>query len=339
MKRKKWTKAEFEQQIKTLEGYKVFAPVQVDDVAVFAPVGKDDTLALDKPNTKTSVKSVLFPQTETLFCYKRRGKNAVIEDVPLDDEKKVVFGVRPCDVASLGVLDAVFLSDDYIDPYYKRRRENTTIVAAACNDPEPTCFCTSMGGGPWSREGADVFTYDIGDYFVAESVTEKGDALLDACGGEDVPDADPAVETLKEKAEQAMEKVKLGDLPSNLKTMFDDPRWEAIAERCIGCGVCSYICPTCHCFDIQDQAGHEGGKRVRNWDSCMFPIFSLHASGHNPRTDQHQRIRQRIMHKFSYFKENLDQVACVGCGRCIQSCPANIDIREIIELLEAKQDG
>ena len=339
MKRKKWTTSEFEQKIKNLKGYKVFAPVQVDDVALFAPVSEKDTLALDKPNTKTSVKSVLFPQTETLFCYKRHGKNSVIDDVPLDEEKKVVFGVRPCDIASLAVLDAVFLSEDYPDPYYKKRRENTTLVASACNEPEPTCFCTSMGGGPWSREGADVFTYQAGDQWVAESVTEKGDALLDALGGEDAAGPDPAGEALREAAEKAIKKVHLGNLPANLKTMFDDPRWEAIAERCLGCGVCSYICPTCHCFDIQDQTDQEGGKRVRNWDSCMFPIFSLHASGHNPRTTQHQRIRQRVMHKFNYFVENLDRVACVGCGRCIQSCPANIDIREIIGLLETEQDG
>jgi len=215
-----------------------------------------------------------------------------------------------------------------------KRRENTAIVTFACNEPEPTCFCTSMGIGPWSREGADVFVYDAGDYYVAEPVTEKGEALLDAVDGEDLAEVPAVTETLKATAEKAIKKVDVAKLTAKLGKMFNDPKWDAISERCVGCGICSYICPTCHCFDIQDQVGQECGKRVRNWDSCMFPIFSLHASGHNPRTGGHQRIRQRVMHKFNYFVENFGRIACVGCGRCVQSCPANMDIREIIELLE-----
>jgi ferredoxin len=335
LKRKKWTKSDFEKRIKSLDGYKVFAPVQADKVAIFAPVCEGDALAFDKPNTRTSVKSVLFPQTETLFCYERCGRNMAIKDVPLDNERKVVFGVRACDAASMKALDAVFSSKDYTDPYYMKRRENTTFVVSACNEPEPTCFCTSFGLGPWSREGADVFVCDLGDHRVAESLTEQGEALLTAMGGEDLAEAPAEAGKLKEAAEKAVKKVELGDLSAKLKRLFNDARWEALSERCLGCGICSYICPTCHCFDIQDEVGQECGKRVRNWDTCMLPLFSLHVSGHNPRTSGHQRIRQRVMHKFNYFVENFGQVACVGCGRCIQSCPANMDIREIIELLKA----
>jgi ferredoxin len=336
LRRKKWLKSELKSIISNIKGYKVFAPVQMDSVVLFAPVNEDDALALDRPNTKASVKNVFFPQTEPLFCYKRCGRNMSIDSVPLDAEKKVIFGVRPCDAASLQALDAVFSTEEYPDPYYMKRRENTTLIVFACNEPEPTCFCTSLEGGPWSREGADVFVYDTGDFLVAESITGKGDVVVDQIGGKDIPEVPANADSLKQTAGGSIRKIDIGDLPAKLQQMFDSPKWQAIAERCLGCGICSYLCPTCHCFDIQDQVGQEGGRRVRNWDSCMFPVFSLHASGHNPRTNGYQRIRQRVMHKLNYFSKNFGRIACVGCGRCIQSCPANIDMREVIEMLRAE---
>jgi ferredoxin len=115
-----------------------------------------------------------------------------------------------------------------------------------------------------------------------------------------------------------------------LSSSFDDPAWQSLHEKCLGCATCAFVCPTCHCFDIQDENKCGKGRRVRLWDSCQLCLFTLHTSGHNPRPSGKERLRQRVMHKFNYFKTNNGQIACVGCGRCIRECPVNMDIRQII---------
>jgi sulfhydrogenase subunit beta (sulfur reductase) len=173
----------------------------------------------------------------------------------------------------------------------------------------------------------------LGDDLLLEPLSGKGEKLV-----EDLGDAPSSMleekEKERKKAEESMTaKIDIEGLPDKLKGMFDHEVWEIITEKCIGCGVCTYLCPTCHCFDIQDEATDRGGRRVRNWDSCMFPIFTFHGSGHQPRTKKHQRMRQRIMHKFNYYVENFGVIACVGCGRCITECPTNEDLRDNLKKL------
>ena len=166
-----------------------------------------------------------------------------------------------------------------------------------------------------------------------EVLTEKGEKLPDI---QKLPQADEQqIKIAKEIEDKVSEKMKapvIEDITEKLRGMFEHPLWEDIHQRCLGCGVCTYLCPTCYCFDIQDiPSGHGQGTRIRSWDSCMFSSFTLQASGHNPRSSLKQRLRQRIMHKFNYFVENYGVLGCVGCGRCIKNCPAGIDIREIIQ--------
>jgi sulfhydrogenase subunit beta (sulfur reductase) len=207
-----------------------------------------------------------------------------------------------------------------------------------CTSPCSTCFCTSVGGGPFDGEGLDVLLTDTGEAFLARILTEKGEGLLDVAKGLESADED-LIQRAKGVEQQAERRIiskvdtsKLAGL--DVLALHEADFWDELHFSCINCGVCTYLCPTCWCFDIQDETYGRAGRRIRNWDSCMFPLFTLHASGHNPRGKEIQRVRQRFMHKLKYYVDkHQNGVACVGCGRCVQHCPVNIDIREVIRLM------
>lgn len=317
--------------------YEVYAPVNEGDYAMFKRICAGSEADLSCSNAKMSPKGILFPQSEKLFSYNVvDGGAAKLEDHK-DTAKKVVFGIRPCDAKSFVLLDNVFNNDQYRDPYYCDRRENTTLVGLGCNEPASTCFCTSMGGGPFDTKGLDLLLIDIGDAYVVEVITEKGKTLASKLGIAGTDDASTA-EDRKAKSEVACT-IDITGLKEKLDVNFNDPVWDSIHEKCLGCAACSYLCPTCHCFDIVDDAVDCQGCRVRNWDACMFPLFTLHGSGHNPRPTNKERFRQRVMHKFKYFVDRYGAIACVGCGRCIKNCPVNMDIREVLADIRRAESG
>lgn len=289
----------------------------------------------DFGNSDKPPKEVFFPQTETMFDFVPDGNKLVDYREPeISDKSILLFGVRPCDAKAMIYLDTLF-GWDYIDPYYSERREKATIISLGCNEPQKNCFCTSMGGGPASGEGADMLWTDLGDRYLVESSGEKGNSILSA-GGDifiDAPTAD--IETAREKhekAEAAMGRtLAIEGLPEALEATFDSPYWEGFSKRCMGCGTCTLLCPTCHCFDINDIITMGKGWRERTWDSCQYPYYTLHASGHNPRPSKKHRQRNRVYHKLLYTVRNFDMTTCVGCGRCINKCPVNIDIIEVAE--------
>ncbi|TYO97728.1 4Fe-4S dicluster domain-containing protein [Desulfallas thermosapovorans] len=315
---------------KLIGEYQVFAPVQEGSYTLFKQICSGADAALTDGNTKLPAKEIIFPQSEKLFSYNVTAEGAKLESI-IDDRKKVVFGVRPCDAKSLTLLDNVFNNDKYQDPYYLTRRANTILVGIGCNSPASTCFCTSVKGGPFDTKGLDLLLVDIGDAYVVEVVTEKGKTLIDNAGFASASEADKAAAAKAKDEAQVTCQVNTDGLKEKLDVNFYDPIWEKIHEKCLGCGACTYLCPTCHCFDIVDDAVDCNGCRVRNWDSCAFPLFTLHGSGHNPRTSNKERYRNRIMHKFKYFVDNFGEIACVGCGRCIKNCPVNMDIRVVLE--------
>jgi ferredoxin len=314
------------------EGRRVFAPVLREGVSAFEEIRGGDEISLSDGNTRESVKGLFFPQRERLFSY-REGE---IDEPFIPDEKRVVFGVRPCDARSLSLLDRVFDGGDCRDPYYLTRRETALVIAVGCNRPPDTCFCTVTGGGPFSTEGADLLLTDRGESYIAKPVTKEGEEFLrDASGFENAgPDR---IAAGRESMEHALNVVnaglRIGPILEAIDRDFDDPVWETIHEKCIGCGVCTFLCPTCHCFDILDEGDAEG-ERIRIWDACMFPQFTLHASGANPRPTGKERMRQRVMHKFRYFVENHGEAACTGCGRCVRFCPVNLDIRDVLKRIQ-----
>ncbi|TET47543.1 4Fe-4S ferredoxin [candidate division TA06 bacterium] len=312
----------------------VMGPTRTKKGICYKPIKDGKDLVLEWGNSLIGPKEFLFPQNEILV----RFEGYVDSAVPVGEAEKVgpivVFAARPCDARAIAILDKLFINEDYVDDYYRARREATTLICFSCNQPRPTCFCTSVGGGPFDATACDVAMARISEDYLVEALTEKGEKLV-----KDLPDADPSLlekkEKLKKSAEESITtKLDLEGIPEKLKGMFEDPIWEEITDKCIGCGVCTYLCPTCHCFDIQDEAVDDNGKRIRNWDSCMFPIFTYHGSGHQPRDKRHQRMRQRIMHKFNYYVENFGVIACVGCGRCITECPTNEDLRDNLRKLK-----
>lgn len=325
---------------KLMQDYQVFAPVKEADYFSFKQIDSGDQATLEYRNSKTPPKEVLFPRSENLFCYHCE-KDGVQLTEQIDESKKVIVGLRPCDAQSLLLLDKAFSNDKYQDPYYLTRRNNTLLVGLGCNEPATTCFCTSLGGGPFSTAGLDLLLVDTGNQYVVEVLTERGQELL---SGMELPtatrEAQEAARMVKEGATLSTQ-LDLTGLKSRLDVNFYDPIWDRIHEKCLGCAACTYSCPTCHCFDIVDEVEGKDGCRVRHWDACMFPLFTLHGSGHNPRPTGKERFRQRVMHKFKYFMDNFNAIACVGCGRCIINCPVNLDIREVlteIQGAEARSD-
>jgi sulfhydrogenase subunit beta (sulfur reductase) len=312
----------------------VFAPVKMEGVILIREIDSPSQVHLEYRNAKESPKSVLFPQRETLFRYRaEKGKAEV--DVPAGASRgRVLFGIRPCDARGLLLLDKVF-GGGSCDPYYMDKRKETVVVSLGCADPNPSCFCFSMGGGPCSPEGSDVLLLDLGDRYVAEAVSEKGAALLEDQVFEASDEESRTLgEKTKKQAEASMQPVaKKEDLERELEPLFNDPVWQDLAESCLGCGICTYLCPTCHCFDLCDEASGSAGQRIRVWDSCQFPLFTQQASGFNPRPTGKERFRQRIMHKLSYLPKSQSMTGCVGCGRCVTECPVNLDIREVIRSL------
>lgn len=317
-----------------VQGRQVFAPVRKGEVILIREIDSPSQVVLEYRNAKESPKSVLFPQKETLFRYlAEKGKAEV--DIPPDREQgRVLFGIRPCDARGLLLLDKVF-GGDRRDPYYADKRAHTVVVSLGCADPDPACFCLSMGGGPCSAEGSDLLLLDLGDRYVAEAGSEKGEALLGDQAFEKCDEEAPALAAkVKRESKASMKPVALKEkLAERLDRLFNDPVWKDLTESCLGCGICTYLCPTCHCFDLCDEAAGTTGERIRVWDSCQFPLFTQQASGFNPRPTVKERFRQRIMHKFSYLPETQAMPGCVGCGRCVTECPVNLDIREVMTSL------
>lgn len=318
----------------------VYAPVKEGTYSLFKKLSSGSEAYFGFVNSKITPKGILFPQSERLFCYSTAGGETKLEEHK-DSARKIIFGIRPCDARALMMLDKVFKNEKYEDPYYRERRANTLLVGMACNDPADTCFCTSMGGGPFTREGLDVMLTDIGDEYVVEAITEKGREFVAGLGLTEASGSQRAATAKAEKEAEVTCRVNTDGLKARLDNNFYEPIWDKFHERCLGCGACTYSCPTCHCFDIVDDAVDCNGCRVRNWDSCMFPLFTQQGSGYNPRPSGKERMRQRIMHKFKYFVDNFNAMACVGCGRCIINCPINQDIRDVLkDILETEErDG
>ena len=311
---------------------KVYAPVKSNDIILFEQINKPSEMNLDFCKTQVPPKKLLFHQTETLFKF-TPGTKAKIESTEID-EKKVIFGIRPCDAKSIAILDHAF-QGDYNDPYFLTKRKNTVLVGLSCNKPELNCFCTSFDDSPVSSKYVDILLTDIGENFYVEVTSDKGKQLAKGLSTLFKPAKESDAKKKKEIEKKAVDMIsrhqKTNGISEKLDKIFDNPFWKEIAFKCVGCGTCTYLCPTCHCFDIQDESTLTKGARVRVWDTCMNPEYTLHASGHNPRPSRMNRTRNRVYHKFNYYPKNYNIIACVGCGRCINDCPVNIDIIDIID--------
>jgi ferredoxin len=320
--------------------YALFGPKKINQSFEFKELQNNETPDLTGLNTRLSAKELIYPQSQAMFTYtldENEADHHIMKPVEGKMTKRAVIGIRPCDADAFLLVQRNFDTPEYKDPYWIEAYESTVLVGLACTDPCGTCFCTSAGSGPANEKGLDVLLVDAGDHFIAKAVTEKGDALLSASSWSDpmdAGDAEKAIEAARSTAEKKITSfVKTETLRSmDSMAIYNAPFWEDVSFSCINCGTCTFVCPTCWCFDIQDETHKKKGVRMRNWDSCMFPLFSLHGSGHNPRGEKVQRVRQRFMHKLKYYVDKYDNgIMCVGCGRCVRSCPVNIDIRRVCE--------
>ena len=311
----------------SLKGYEIWAPVQKDATTLFKVIKEFQNISLDLNHQPIISKSAIFPQTEPLFTFDHDA--SVKETFPKEGADTIVFGIRPCDARSFLLLDPVF-EGDFPDPYYLNRRNKAALIGIACNEPFPNCFCTSIGGSPFSKEGLDLIFTELNGSFHIEIITEKGKKIIDKASShltqasaEDTKQKEQLAKTSESKMKR---QINLDGVAEKLSAIFNHTIWKQFASKCIGCGICTYSCPTCYCFDMQDESSVRKGRRVRIWDSCMFAEYTLHASGHNPRPTRTERLRNRIYHKFKFNSDNYGVPGCVGCGRCIALCPVNVDL-------------
>ena len=336
---KKTGLADFVDQL--MENHRVYAPVRQQDMTNFQEISTADQVDLSFANTTLSPKSIILPQSEVMFAFnldRTTDQAGILHQLETDHFPRVIFGIRPCDAKAFDLLDLNFSTPSHQDTWWVRRRQITTLVGLGCNTPCPTCFCTSVGSGPFATEGLDLLLIDGDDEFIIQVITEKGQGLLNDIGvkAEASGAKKEVVSALQNSSLQSIKSVvpTEGLKQHDANALFNADFWEEVQFACINCGVCTFVCPTCWCFDIQDEVLKGKGLRLRNWDSCMFTLFTLHGSGHNPRSQKLQRVRQRFMHKLKYFPDKYHKgVACVGCGRCVQQCPVNIDIRQVFLLM------
>ncbi|MYL83740.1 hydrogenase [Desulfovibrio aerotolerans] len=322
---------------------RLLVPVEEGGAVVFraydpakAPVFGSDATAPPKGS--------VFPASKELFSYTygKEGEDAkptLTLDPKTTAEPTVVFGSKPCGARGFLIFDRVYMGKKFPDPYYIAAREATVFVTMACDTVENTCFCHWVGSGPADPAGSDLLLTPVAGGWLVEAVSAKGEPLL----------ASPALTDGAAKAAEAEEvkaktRAALGEAPDistskeALLARFDDMDfWRDQSDKCISCGACTYLCPTCYCFSITDEGSGMSGKRLRSWDACMHFQFTLEASGHNPRPTKAHRLKNRVGHKFSYYPTLHDGlIACCGCGRCVKSCPVSVDIREIVQNAVAK---
>jgi len=309
------------------DGKRIAAPVEKNGRIDFGEVESFDETAQDYVQTTLSAKKYMFPQYEEILNYRRDNGEITIGESAAP-QPTVVFGLRPCDARGFAALNEVF-TWDYEDAFFTARRDNTVLVTMSCAKSDEFCFCTSVGGGPGDTFGSDVLLTPMGeDKYLAEIVTEKGKTsfapVLDQTEEADEAEKDKYIAEVPARFD-------VKNLTERLTSAYDSDIWQEQSLRCLGCGACSFVCPACVCFDIQDEACGDSGIRYRCWDSCGFSQFTLHTSGHNPRDTQGMRWRHRVMHKFAYQPERHNFVGCTGCGRCSRACPADMNLCEHLE--------
>ena len=321
---------------------KLFAPVKGNGGVNFEEIKTAGDVTLDFYNTVMSPKALFFPQIEDMVKYKLEKEGTQVETVPPAAAPQILLGVRPCDVRSFSIMDLLFEDSGIIDPYWVERRKNTTIIGYAFDSVDPVDFYNTFDIHAADPSGSDAFMIKKDNTILIKGITEKGKALLgDVKGLEDGSAQDAKVfdDTVAKGPDLKTRKLDLTGVDKKLVEIFDSPYWHKVSAACLSCGTCTFVCPTCHCFDICDENLFREGTRCRTWDACMFTNFTLETSGHNPRTRTFQRLRQKVNHKFSYYVSKFGPTLCVGCGRCTRSCPVNIDIFSMVDGAKQAESG
>lgn len=318
------------------ERIRVVAPMMRAGQPVLASVDRPSAIDFSHVIPRNSLKDFFFPQTETVLVYTIRKSGVEIEPVGMEFPETVVLGARPCDAAGVAALRSVFSWQGEDDPLFLERLERTTVVTLACVRGDSCCFCTSVGLGPDAPTGSDALLRETveGNFYV-EPVTERGSRLLERRPDFFGESAEPLRPLAPPPAIERSDVEKILAWLSD-PAHYEDAVWAEHAATCLGCGACTYVCPTCHCFDLTDEGNARAGDRRKNWDACQFDHFTAHAGGHNPRPLQSQRWRNRFMCKFHFYPTKFSAQGCVGCGRCIRVCYVGLDITEMMEKISSQ---
>jgi ferredoxin len=347
-------------------GYRVLGPTVRDRAIVYAeletgaelPVGWTDrqdggTYRLERRGDDArfgyavgphSWKQFLFPPRIRLWRARRNGDTTLeVEEEPTDEMPLAFFGVRSCDLHAIATQDRIFMGGRFVDRDYAARREGAFVVAANCFEPGGTCFCVSMGTGPRVEAGYDLAVTEIleGTHrLLVEVGTERGAAVFSELRSRpaEQADADAAERAVAGAAARMGRQMETGDLRDLLANNLEHPRWNDVAERCLTCGNCVLVCPTCFCSTVEDHTDLAGehAERWRTWDTC-FSVDHSYIHGGSVRPDNRSRYRQWMTHKLGTWHDQFGTSGCVGCGRCITWCPVGIDITEEVAAIRATQ--
>jgi ferredoxin len=301
----------------------------VDGDITFSSIENMHDIALDCPASIPSPKEFIFPQKEEMF----RFSDDKIRSLQ-NNEKRVIFGVRSCDISAVALLDR-FYGGLFEDNYYMSRRRNTVFISIECNNPDPTCFCIGLGTGPFLREGYDIQLTDLGSRYLVQVGSAEGRRMIKGYGHifgkPEKADYDDQFEARLSSQSSFNKRIILENVRKKiLEKNVGDSFWESVARRCFECGGCVYECPLCTCFNVVDWKESEGrGVRMRLWDTCMFKGFTKMAGNVLPAEQKKLRTKRWYFHKLLYYPEQFGRFGCVGCGRCTITCPGRIDMATI----------
>jgi len=319
---------------------------------VYAPVKRGKGYAFDRPlrwfdvqmnypRTILPPKKFMLPPREATFAFDpAKGFQDLLADAA---RQLVLFGVHAYDIFGLNILDRVFAQGRYSDPYYVTRRKATTIIGVDF-EPDERHFARSMNAD-FVDSGFDLFLSDIGEEYLVLVGTSRGDDIVVLSSSLLETPTETDFDEYKRRSglrrAAYRTRLELGDLPEILEMEYHSEVWDEMGERCLSCGSCSMVCPTCYCFDINDEVelGSRAGTRIRSWDSCLFKTHALVAGGENFRSQRASRIKFRYYHKQRGFVAEYGRPSCVGCGRCSEACPARIDIQTVIETIRGERNG
>lgn len=333
MEVKKTAKKKLTKLLKAWErDFKIVVPTRKNGIVEFSEWDGESIDFIEwYRNTTIPPKAILLPLWEEMIRFTKNDHSWRLE-VPGNERKVLIFGVRPCDARGIAIIDDVF-REGYPDYYYDMRRQRTVIVGLGCKQPYDSCFCTSLGIDPAASEDVDIMFTDAEDDFVIEAITDNGAQLLhmiDFIRSVNSQELQKARSAAASVAKNVYRKINMSGLDNKLSNKFMDSEfWKEVAAKCLGCGICTFLCPTCYCFEIYDDLFKKQGARYRGWDSCSFKLYTKMPM-ENPREEKWRRIRQKVYHKFEFHRINTGNYACTGCGRCIRLCPVNWDITQVI---------